>query len=181
MPRQQYSYTVQDKIDHDMHNDRGFSVSTREKLTPYLTIPPQSSIKIQGMTQDKQIEMFARGFEILNDVGNQGVDVEISLYQECTSDTNDSNVTDFSLSNTGESGSLLIHTNPQNVVIGVYRGDLSSSLLTVNKEVQKGVDSESEYLMPLNDKSIIEIENFNTVDALKIALYWRYIERWWNG
>lgn len=57
------------------------------------------------------------------------------------------------------------------------RDDLSSSILTVNKEVLTSVDANSEYIMPLNDKSIIEVQNYLTVDAIKIAFNWRYVER----
>lgn len=177
MPREEYSVKTQNKIDHDIHNGRGFSLSTKTNIVEYLEIPPQSSIKIQGMTQGKQIEMFARGYEVVNDNGNQGIDIQISLYQNCTSDTDVANVVDYSLNNNGENGSLLVHTNPINVVLGDYRGDLSSSVKTINKEVSKGVDASSEYLMPLNDKSIIEVQNFLSVDIIKIAFYWRYVER----
>lgn len=177
MPREEYSQKTQNKIDHDIHNGRGYTLSTKTNIVEYLEIPPQSAIKIQGKTQDKLIEMFARGYEVVNDDGNQGIDIQISLYQDCTSDTEISNVQNFSLDNSDGIGSLLVHTNPLNVVLGTYRGDLSTSIKTINKEVSKGVDASSEYIMPLNDKSIIEVQNFLTVDTIKIAFYWRYVER----
>lgn len=177
MPRQEYSVKTQSKTDHDIHNGRGYSLSTKTALVEYLEIPPQSAIYIQGKTQDKQIEMFSRGFEVVNDSGNQGIDIAISLYQGCTSDTEVSNVLDHSLNNSGGVGSLLVNTNPLNVVLGTYRGDLSNSVYTQNREVSKSVDADSEYIMPLNDKSIIEVQNFLNIDTLKIAFYWRYVER----
>lgn len=176
MSRAQYALKTQDEKNSDMHNGYAYSVSTREKLTPYINIPAQSAIYIQGKTVNKMIEMFRRGYEIVNDSGVAGIDVEISLYQNCTSDTDDSNVDTFNLSNDVGVGSLLIHTNPQNVVLGDYRGDLSKAVKTEAKAVYEGVDSESEYIMPLNDKSVIVIENFTT-NVLGIAFYWQYIEK----
>jgi hypothetical protein len=176
MARPQYSTKVIDIKRNDINTGLGFSVSTREELDVFLEIPAQSAIYIQGFTGSKQITMFARGYQLFNDAGNGGIEVDISLFQHCTSDTNGSDRVIFNLAHTDEMSEFKVHTDPQNIVLGEYRADLSGTVKTVNKEVSVSVDSSNEYIMPLNDKSIIMVENFG-LDELLIAFNWQYVEK----
>lgn len=177
MPRSVYTRKTQDKVISDVENGIGFSATTREKLTPYLTVPSQGSIMIQAIVGNKKTIMFSRGYDILNDAGVEGIDLDISLYQDCTSDTEDGNIDMFNLANTNDQPKLMIHTNPQNVVLGTYRGDLSNSIYTELKAVNRSVNVEKEYIMPTNEKDILLIENYNANNDIKIAFIWQFIER----
>ncbi len=165
-----------DKRTCDIENGNGYSVSTKEIIAT-LTVPAQGSIYIQAKTGNVPITMFSRGYEVHNHSGNQGIDLGIDLYQGCTSDTNDGNLTNYSLSNNGDNSTLQFNTNPLNVVLGSYRGDLSNTIETTTKVVTQSVNLDKEYIMPLNEKDILLIQNFNTIDDIEIALTWQFLER----
>lgn len=174
MSREQWTNKVQQK--HDIENGISYSVSTKE-LTPTITVPAQGAIYLQAITPNNPVVIFQRGFEVYNEVGNQGIDLSIKLYQGCTSDTDTGNLTNYNLSNEPDKSGLKIHTNPLNVVLGNYRGDLSSAIYTESKVVSKSIDTSKEYVMQLNDKNILLIENYNTTDELEIAFSWQFSER----